>query len=58
MFSLHKWMGVPLGAGFLHIREPRPADIDPAYADETYPATDIRSRVHPGTESSPSPARA
>ncbi|MEU8364322.1 aminotransferase class V-fold PLP-dependent enzyme [Nonomuraea sp. NPDC048882] len=49
VFSLHKWMGVPLGAGFLYIREPRLADIDLAYADETYPATDIRSRVHPGT---------
>ncbi|MFC4015843.1 aminotransferase class V-fold PLP-dependent enzyme [Nonomuraea purpurea] len=49
VFSLHKWMGVPLGAGFLVIREHRLADIDPLYADETYPATDIRSRVHSGT---------
>ncbi|MFC7590850.1 aminotransferase class V-fold PLP-dependent enzyme [Nonomuraea antimicrobica] len=48
-FSLHKWMGVPLGAGFIYIREHRLPDIDPAYADETYPATDIRSRVHSGT---------
>ncbi|MCF6471958.1 aminotransferase class V-fold PLP-dependent enzyme [Nonomuraea sp. MG754425] len=48
-FSLHKWMGVPLGAGFLYIRESRLADIDLLYADETYPASDIRSRVHSGT---------
>ncbi|MEU7004121.1 aminotransferase class V-fold PLP-dependent enzyme [Nonomuraea sp. NPDC046570] len=49
VFSLHKWMGVPLGAGFLYIRSHRLADIDPLFADETYPATDIRSRVHSGT---------
>lgn len=49
VFSLHKWMGVPLGAGFLYIREGRLDDIDLLYADETYPASDIRSRVHSGT---------
>ncbi|MEU6737573.1 aminotransferase class V-fold PLP-dependent enzyme [Streptosporangium sandarakinum] len=49
VFSLHKWMGAPLGTGFLHIRRERLADIDPAFADETYPAGDIRSRVHSGT---------
>ncbi|WP_087929553.1 aminotransferase class V-fold PLP-dependent enzyme [Streptomyces albireticuli] len=47
--SLHKWMGAPLGTGFLHIRRSRLADIDPVFADETYPVTDIRSRVHSGT---------
>ncbi|MEV7009183.1 aminotransferase class V-fold PLP-dependent enzyme [Streptosporangium sp. NPDC051022] len=50
VFSLHKWMGVPLGAGFLYIRKDRLADIDPAFCDETYPAGDIRSRVHSGTQ--------
>ncbi|MGV9773855.1 aminotransferase class V-fold PLP-dependent enzyme [Streptosporangium sp. NPDC003464] len=49
VFSLHKWMGVPLGAGFLYVREGRLADIDPAFCDETYPGGDIRSRVHAGT---------
>ncbi|SDL80845.1 aminotransferase class V-fold PLP-dependent enzyme [Nonomuraea jiangxiensis] len=49
VFSLHKWMGVPLGAGFLYVRRHRLADVDLRYADETYPATDIRSRVHSGT---------
>ncbi|MEV0973494.1 aminotransferase class V-fold PLP-dependent enzyme [Microtetraspora glauca] len=48
-FSLHKWMGVPLGAGFLYIRGGRLDDIDLAFRDETYPASDIRSRVHSGT---------
>ncbi|WP_242675887.1 aminotransferase class V-fold PLP-dependent enzyme [Streptosporangium minutum] len=48
-FSLHKWMGAPLGSGFLYIRAGRLADIDPAFADETYPGDDIRSRVHSGT---------
>ncbi|WP_329083014.1 aminotransferase class V-fold PLP-dependent enzyme [Streptosporangium sp. NBC_01469] len=48
-FSLHKWMGVPLGAGFLYIRESRLADIDTAFRDETFPRGDIRSRVHAGT---------
>ena len=48
-FSLHKWMGVPLGAGFLYIRKGRLPDIDLAFCDETYPASDIRSRVHSGT---------
>ena len=48
-FSLHKWMGVPLGAGFLYIRRSRLADIDTVLADETHPADDIRSRVHSGT---------
>ncbi|HUR08238.1 MAG TPA: aminotransferase class V-fold PLP-dependent enzyme, partial [Nonomuraea sp.] len=48
-FSLHKWMGAPLGAGFLYIRKDRLADIDRVFADETYPAQDIRSRVHSGT---------
>jgi isopenicillin-N epimerase len=48
-FSLHKWMGAPLGTGFLYIRSGRLADIDLAFADETYPPGDIRSRVHSGT---------
>ncbi|GAA1510108.1 aminotransferase class V-fold PLP-dependent enzyme [Sphaerisporangium rubeum] len=49
VFSLHKWIGAPLGSGFLHIRRHRLPDIDVAYADETFPRDDIRSRVHSGT---------
>jgi selenocysteine lyase/cysteine desulfurase len=48
-FSLHKWMGAPLGTGFLYIRKPRLGDIDPAFADRSRPGDDIGSRVHSGT---------
>lgn len=48
-FNLHKWIGAPLGVGFLYIKKGRLPDIDRALGDEDYPATDIRSRVHTGT---------
>jgi selenocysteine lyase/cysteine desulfurase len=48
-FNLHKWMGAPLGVGFLYIRKDRIADIDRAFADGDWDASDIRSRVHCGT---------
>ncbi|MFI7688385.1 aminotransferase class V-fold PLP-dependent enzyme [Nonomuraea sp. NPDC049655] len=48
-FSLHKWIGAPLGTGFLYIRRDRLADIEPVFGDESFPAGDIRSRVHSGT---------
>lgn len=48
-FNLHKWIGAPLGVGFMFVRKARLADIDRAYGDEDWPATDIRSRVHTGT---------
>ncbi|MGX1186476.1 isopenicillin-N epimerase [Pseudomonas sp. F-14 TE3623] len=48
-FNLHKWMGAPLGVGFLYIRKDRLADVDRAFADEDSAITDIRSRVHSGT---------
>jgi isopenicillin-N epimerase len=48
-FTLHKWINAPLGTGFLYIRKSRLKDIDLAFADQTYPADDIRSRVHSGT---------
>lgn len=48
-FNLHKWIGAPLGVGFMYIREERLADIDPHYADGDFPKTDIRARVHTGT---------
>jgi selenocysteine lyase/cysteine desulfurase len=47
--TLHKWINVPLGAGFLYIRKTRLNDIDRAFADENNPADDIRSRVSSGT---------
>lgn len=48
--SLHKWLGMPLGSGFLYIRKSRLGDIDPAFADESYPSDDIRIRTACGTE--------
>ncbi|HSV54984.1 MAG TPA: aminotransferase class V-fold PLP-dependent enzyme [Burkholderiaceae bacterium] len=48
-FNLHKWIGAPLGAGFMYIKKPRLPDIDRALGDEDFPTTDIRSRVHTGT---------
>jgi isopenicillin-N epimerase len=51
-FNLHKWMGVPLGVGFMYIRKERLADIDRCFADEDYGVNDIRSRVHSGTTNS------
>jgi selenocysteine lyase/cysteine desulfurase len=47
--NLHKWVGGPLGTGFLYIRKERLADIGVERGDEDYPANDIRSRVHSGT---------
>ncbi len=47
--NLHKWIGAPLGTGFLYIRKERLADIGIERGDEDYPAGDIRSRVHSGT---------
>jgi isopenicillin-N epimerase len=48
-FNLHKWMGAPLGVGFIYIRKARLADIAPQLDDHDYPESDIRSRVHSGT---------
>lgn len=48
-FNLHKWIGAPLGVGFLYIRKDRLADIDRDMGDEDFAETDIRSRVHTGT---------
>ncbi|WP_342739980.1 aminotransferase class V-fold PLP-dependent enzyme [Bradyrhizobium sp. B117] len=48
-FNLHKWIGAPLGVGFLYIRKHRLADIDRYMGDEDFPEIDIRSRVHTGT---------
>ena len=48
-FNLHKWIGAPLGVGFMYIRKGRLPDIDRAFLDEDAAATDIRSRVHSGT---------
>ncbi len=48
-FNLHKWIGAPLGVGFIYVAKSRLADIDRAMGDEDWAPTDIRSRVHTGT---------
>jgi selenocysteine lyase/cysteine desulfurase len=48
-FNLHKWMGAPLGVGFLYIRKSRIADIGRAFDDGDHAPDDIRARVHTGT---------
>ena len=48
-FNLHKWIGAPLGIGFMYVAKSRLAEIDRAMGDEDWAPTDIRSRVHTGT---------
>jgi selenocysteine lyase/cysteine desulfurase len=47
--NLHKWIGAPLGLGFLYIRESRLRDIDIQLGNTIFPETDIRARVNAGT---------
>ncbi len=47
--SLHKWLGAPLGAGILHVRRDRIAELWPTFADLAYPDDDIRKLNHTGT---------
>lgn len=48
-FNLHKWIGAPVGIGFLYIRKGRLDAIDRHYGDGSYEPNDIRTRVHTGT---------
>jgi isopenicillin-N epimerase len=48
-FNLHKWMGVPLGVGFLYIRKERVRDIDPFIEPKDSDNGRIDMRVHTGT---------
>ncbi len=47
--SLHKWLGVPLGAGILHVRKERIAGIWPLFGDSGFADDDIRKLNHTGT---------
>lgn len=47
--NLHKWIGAPVGAGAMYIREGRLDAIDRMHADESAPLTRIESRLHTGT---------
>jgi selenocysteine lyase/cysteine desulfurase len=48
-FNLHKWIGAPVGLGFLYIRKGRLDAIDRHYGDGSFASNDIRTRVHTGT---------
>jgi selenocysteine lyase/cysteine desulfurase len=47
--SLHKWLGVPLGAGLLYVRQDRIAGLWPMFGDQGFADTDIRKLNHTGT---------
>jgi selenocysteine lyase/cysteine desulfurase len=46
--NLHKWLGAPVGAGVMYIREPRLDAIDVMLGDEG-PTDRIDCRIHTGT---------
>lgn len=48
-FSLHKWLGAPLGVGGIYIRRERQGDIGRWLGNRIYAADDIRARVPTGT---------
>ena len=48
-FSLHKWIGAPLGTGGMFIAASRLPDIAPCHGNEDWPEDDIRARVLTGT---------
>ncbi len=47
--SLHKWLGVPLGAGILYVRQDRIAGLWSMFGDMGFADTDIRKLNHTGT---------
>jgi isopenicillin-N epimerase len=48
-FSLHKWVGAPLGTGAMFIRKSRLEEIDLCLGNREDPADSIDSRVNSGT---------
>ena len=47
--NLRKWIGAPLGTGFLYIAQARLQDIGIQLGNREHPASDIRARVLSGT---------
>ena len=48
-FSLHKWVGAPLGTGAMDVRKNKLNEIDVCLGNREDPPEDIRSRLYPGT---------
>jgi len=48
-FSLHKWIGAPLGTGAIYVRKERLAEMDLCLGNREDAADDVRSRVYSGT---------
>jgi isopenicillin-N epimerase len=47
--NLHKWIGAPLGLGFIYIRKERLSAIGIQLGNGEHPADDVRARVLAGT---------
>lgn len=47
--SLHKWLSVPLGAGFLYIKQGKASQIWPLFAEDDREPDDISRLNHTGT---------
>ncbi|HZI28076.1 MAG TPA: aminotransferase class V-fold PLP-dependent enzyme [Gemmatimonadaceae bacterium] len=50
--SLHKWLGAPLGAGILYVREDRIEKLWPIYGEEAVPPGSVMKLNHTGTHPS------
>lgn len=48
-FSLHKWIGAPLGTAAMYIRKEKLDEMDLCLGNREDPPNDIRSRAYPGT---------
>lgn len=48
-FSLHKWIGAPLGVGAIYVKKERLGDLELCLGNREDAADDVRSRVYPGT---------
>lgn len=48
-FSLHKWIGAPLGTGAVYIRKEKLGEMDLCLGNHEDPPDDVRSRVYSGT---------
>lgn len=48
-FNLHKWIGAPIGAGLIYIRQDRLANISPDISERPEGVGTIYHRIHTGT---------